>query len=264
MEEFKFIQPSCLLMPYVKHYWLLKTVGEHAAWIRTVPTGMICLIFHRGNRLLSVREREFHPRVFLNGHDKTFDDLRYDGQVNMISVVFRPVGIRAFFNLPMNKLFGLRLTASDMEDKELLVLENSLVNIENDKQCITLIEQFLLKRLTRLSEYNLKRIETTISLINAGNDDVVSLANAACLSRKQFERVFSEQVGVNPKTFSRTVRFQRALRVLELKPHISLTALAHECGYFDQSHMIKEFKTFSGYTPTEYIAECPPHSDYFY
>lgn len=263
MEEFRIIQPSPLLAPYVKNYWLLKTVGDSESLQRTVPTGMMNLIFHRGNRLLSVYENELHPRAFLNGHEKTFADLRYTGQINMISVVFRPVGVRAFFNLPIIKTNNLRLTAGDLEDRELQALENSLTNTEDDQLCILLIEQFLLKRLTQLTEYNLKRIETTIRLINSGQSDVSILADSACLSRKQFNRVFSEYIGSNPKEFSRTVRFQRALHILETESQISLTALAYECGYFDQSHLIKEFKALSGYTPTEYLAACPPHSDYF-
>ncbi|WP_298647989.1 helix-turn-helix domain-containing protein [uncultured Proteiniphilum sp.] len=263
MEDFKIIQPAPVLAPYVKHYWLLKTVGDSATLARTVPTGMMSLIFHRGNRLLSVHENEFHPRAFLSGQEKTFADLQYDGQINMVSVVFRPAGVRAFFSLPINKVAGLRLSAGDMEDKELLELENTLTSTEDDKRCLLLTEQFLLKRLTRLAEHNLKRIEATIRLINSGQADIARLASAACLSTKQFNRIFSELIGTNPKEFSRTIRFQRALHILENNPRISFTALAYECGYFDQSHMIKDFKTLSGYTPSEFLAVCPPHSDYF-
>ena len=263
MEECRIIQPSSLLAPYIKNYWLLKIVGDSASLQRTVPTGMMNLIFHRGNHLLSVYENELHPRAFLNGHESTFADLKYTGQINMISVVFRPVGVRAFFNLPIIRTNNLRLTAGDLEDKELLALKNSLTSTEDDQMCILLIEQFLLKRLTRLAEHNLKRIETTIRLINSGRTDIATLADSACLSQKQFNRIFSEYVGSNPKEFSRTVRFQRALHILETQSQISMTGLAYECGYFDQSHLIKDFKALSGYTPTEYLAACPPHSDYF-
>lgn len=121
--------------------------------------------------MLSVHENELHPRAFLNGHEKTFADLRYTGQINMISVTFRPVGVRAFFNLPIIRTNNLRLTAGDLEDKELSRLENSLISTEDDQLCILLIEQFLLKRLTQLAEYNLKRIKTTIRLINSGQTD---------------------------------------------------------------------------------------------
>lgn len=210
VEEFKIIQPNALLKPYVKHYWLLKTFGQQAI-ARTLPTGMMNLIFHRGSRLLSVRDKEYHPRAFLSGHEKMFADLEYSGQVDMISVVFYATGARAFFNIPMDRLNDLKVSANDIEDKELAELENSLINTENDQLCILLIERFLLKRLTRLAEYNQKRIEAAISLINSGKTDVSSLADAACLSSKHFNRIFSEYIGTNPKEFIRTIRFQRAL-----------------------------------------------------
>lgn len=291
MEDFRIIQPSPLLAPYVKNYWLLKTACdcfpaisphrqpadcEHrsvsssacgdpdpATRVRTVPTGMMNLIFHRGNRLLSVHDNELHPRAFLSGQEKRFADLEYAGEINMISVVFRPAGVRAFFDLPANMIHNLRVTAGDLEDKELAELENSVLKTENDGFCIMLIEQFLLKRLTRIAEYKLKRIDAAIGMINYGQTDIARLADVACLSTKQFQRVFSEYVGSNPKEFSRTIRFQRALHILETSPETTLVALAADCGYFDQSHLIKEFKALSGYTPREYLEVCPPHSDYF-
>jgi len=263
MEEFKIIQPSSPLAPYVKNYWLLKTACDSPTLARTVPTGMMNLIFHRGNRLLSIYEDELHPRAFLSGQEKSFADLEYTGQINMISVVFRPIGVKAFFDLPILKINNLRVTAADLEDRELAILEHSLTSTENDELCILLIEQFLLKRLSHLAEHNLKRIEATIRLINSGQTDITLLADAACLSTKQFQRIFSEHVGSNPKEFSRTIRFQKALYILETQSQTSLTTLAYDCGYFDQSHMIKDFKALSGYTPSEYLAACPPHSDYF-
>ena len=263
MEDFSIIYPSSMLSPYVKHYWHLKTVGDSASLARTVPTGMMSLIFHRGNRLLSVNEMKLHPRAFLSGQESTFADLQYNGQVDMLVVVFHPAGVRAFFSLPLHKVTGLRVTAQEMEDKQLLQLENALISTEEEDLSILFIEQFLMKRLTHLASHNLKRINTTIRLIESGESDVSRLAHAACLSTKQLSRVFSEHTGINPKEFSRTIRFQRALHLLEKNPHISFAALAYECGYYDQSHMIKEFKAYSGYTPGEYLAACAPHSDYF-
>ena len=150
-----------------------------------------------------------------------------------------------------------RLTAEELEDRELRELENSLLNTYDDSHCIRLIENFLLKRIRSISEYNLKRIDSAIRLINYGETEVSTLADAACLSTTQFNRILSEIVGSNPKEFSRTIRFQRALYILEHNPQISLIALAYECGYYDQSHLIREFKTYSDYTPTEYLAICP-------
>jgi AraC-like DNA-binding protein len=263
MEDFYLLPPSPLLAAYVRHYWVLKTRGDVSAQVRTVPTGMMNLLFHRGTQLFSVGENVLHPRVFLGGQERTFADLKYDGQVNIISVVFRPVGARAFFNLPVDRITGLRLTADELEDKEFRELEKIIISTADDGVCIRLIEQFLLRRMTKPATHNLQRIDTAIRLINAGENDMALLAGAACLSTKQFTRVFSEYTGAHPKEFSRVIRFQRALHLLENDPQLNMAALACECGYFDQSHMIRDFKALSGYTPGEYLAACVPHSDYF-
>ena len=93
--------------------------------------------------------------------------------------------------------------------------------------------------------------------------DLSLLADTACLSTKQFSRIFVEYVGTSPKDFIRIIRVQRALFTMQRNPQMSFAQVAYSCGFSDQSHMIKEFKLFSGYTPQEYLAVCDPFSDYF-
>ena len=107
--------------------------------------------------------------------------------------------------------------------------------------------------------------------------NIPQLSEAACLSSKQFGRVFADHVGTTPKEYLRIVRMQRALFLLQQDVTLPFVQVAYECGYSDQSHMIKEFKLFSGYTPAsqgkfrramgytpaEYLSVCAPYSDYF-
>ena len=80
------------------------------------------------------------------------------------------------------------------------------------------------------------------------------LASAACLSQKQFTRVFSEYVGMNPKSYLRLLRFHKALQQLRhFAAHTPLTEIAWECGYYDLSHMINEFRQLCGHTPSEVL-----------
>jgi len=61
----------------------------------------------------------------------------------------------------------------------------------------------------------------------------------------------------------KVVRFQSALHHKSQHPDLSLTNLALDCGYFDQSHMIRDFKQLSGMRPSQYFSDCQPVSDYF-
>ena len=75
--------------------------------------------------------------------------------------------------------------------------------------------------------------------------------------------IFKGDIEQNVKDFLRIIRLQRTLSVLQHNPGISFAQLSYECGFTDQSHMIKEFKLFSGYTPKEYLNRYAPISDYF-
>ena len=93
---------------------------------------------------------------------------------------------------------------------------------------------------------------------------VTELASVTCLSKKQFERLFNELVGANPKEYARIVRFQKSLNLLQhCSEDTNLSQLAYQCGYADQSHFIREFKQFSGYTPLSLLNVCKPYSDLF-
>jgi AraC-like DNA-binding protein len=72
--------------------------------------------------------------------------------------------------------------------------------------------------------------------------------------KKRLIARFREQIGVAPKTAARVVRFSRAVRALEDAQEPYWAAVALECGYYDQSHMVREFRDFAGMTPGEFVA----------
>ncbi|HSN59842.1 MAG TPA: helix-turn-helix domain-containing protein, partial [Ferruginibacter sp.] len=78
---------------------------------------------------------------------------------------------------------------------------------------------------------------------------IEQLASMACLSLRQFERVCRDRIGLPPKLYARLVRFSQAYRIRENSSDISWTSIAYECGYFDQMHMIRDFKEFAGVAP---------------
>ncbi len=263
MEIFQTIQPSALLMPYVKQYWLMKSdSGGHTQGI--VPTGYISMYFHRASPLLSIERKEILAQSYISGQTADYSNLELTGSMNLLCVDFQSFGASAFFKIPLDEFKNENISINNIEDKELAVLEKQVLNEADDQICIRLIEQFLIKRLYSFKDYNYKRILATIKVVNSNPQiDINTLADISCLSYKQFNRIFTKHIGTTPKEFTRIIRFQRAIYTLQLRPEISLTQLAFECGYYDQPHLVREFKSFSGYTPTEYLTICAPYSDYF-
>ncbi|MDR1197673.1 MAG: helix-turn-helix domain-containing protein, partial [Prevotellaceae bacterium] len=84
-----------------------------------------------------------------------------------------------------------------------------------------------------------------------GQLPLAAVASDICLCQRHFERKFKSAIGISPKLFAKIFRFKYALRCLKNYPHKDLLDVAIECGYYDHSHLIKDFKTLSGDVPTD-------------
>lgn len=264
MQSFQIVKPSPELSPYIHHYWILQDDATTTVSERTLPVGSVQLVFHKGRRLLSLKEGDLQPRSFICGQSVGFTDVMSTGRIEMITVVLQPYAAKAFLHLPANLFFGQNVPMDEMEDKGYASLANHIADTVDNRKCICLIERFLLQRLYTFPEYNLERMNAVLHEINSHPlADISQLSEVACLSNKQFRRIFTDYIGATPKDFMRIVRMQRALYLLQQNTTVSFAQLAYECGFADQSHMIKEFRLFSGYTPLEYLSICAPYSDYF-
>ena len=261
MDQFQIIQPSVLLVPFVKQYWFLRVDSVAQGSQRAIPSGSMGLVFNRGDRICSSLEKDFQLRSHLFGQSATFVDIHFQ-KLDLILVVFQPIGAKAFFSMPMNELNGQSIALDALSDPHIMELEGRLMDSADNQTCVHLIEEFLLKRLYQFEEYNYKRLTSVISAINYRENNVSALAHEACLSQKQFKRIFTDYIGVTPKEFLQITRFTKTTYTLQTQPKMSLNELAYKCGYYDRSHLIKDFKIFSGYTPTEFLANCDPYSDY--
>jgi AraC-like DNA-binding protein len=82
---------------------------------------------------------------------------------------------------------------------------------------------------------------------------IEDLGRAAGISTRRLARLFSIEVGLTPKLYARVLRFNRVVESIYNKPEVNWQDIAYQCGYFDQAHFIRDFKAFSGLTPSEYL-----------
>ena len=168
MQSFKIIKPIHILTPYVRYYWILEDGADVSVSERTLPTGCIQLVFHRGKRLLLVGKKESQPQAFICGQCLNFSDVMSAGKIEMITVVFQPYAARAILQLPLKFFYGELIAVDAIEDLELSILSRKVIEADDHETCIRLIEQFLIHRLYRFEgyEYNLKRISAVLLQIN--------------------------------------------------------------------------------------------------
>ncbi|HUC82100.1 MAG TPA: AraC family transcriptional regulator, partial [Flavisolibacter sp.] len=181
------------------------------------------------------------------------------------SIQFQPTGFYRIFGIPAVVFTNLMVQSPEDCKKSFLFLYEQLRETREINDMKTRCENYLLRELvssTAKDPYNGILFIASRIVKSVGWLPVEKLASEANMSLKTFERKFTEQVGVRPKLYNRIVRFNKALAMKRGSPSPHWTSIAHACGYFDQMHFIKDFKLFSGVTPTDFFRQSPlPNED---
>jgi AraC-like DNA-binding protein len=269
MDHFNLAKPSFLLTPYIKHYWSIENTGKPDDQYvqRIIPSGMIEMIFYIYSRpRILDGSKDFSENVILSGHQKDFYDLQCNGNITVFSVVFRPEGLMKFFNIPLNELYNKNIPLKFINNRFEQSIYTRIQDSSSFNERIGIIENYLADLLCEnINNFEFKRINHAVNLImqSQGKVSIDLLASEVCLSRKQFERKFAEYIGASPKQYLKTIRLQLSLFLKARNRTLSLTGLAFDCGYYDQSHFINEFKFQTGLTPKQYFDNNESYSDFF-
>lgn len=279
MESFDIIKPCSLLEPFIKYYWILDYESNVVEPIRVIPYGCVQFTFYLGERINSFgsnNDSSYKDQAVVTGQISSFFDVVPHGKIRLITIVFKPFGAKPFFDFPIFEIQNNIIPIKDINNKEWLDLENRLGDCVDNKSIVSCLENNLLKKLEKntlfnsYSSINNERIMLAINRIDdsKGTINIKDLSSLACLSDKQFNRIFADYVGMNPKNFLRIIRYQSFLLKLQnsnikATKAVDFLDLVYDCGYYDQSHLINNFKEFTGYTPKEYIKLFSPCSEYF-
>lgn len=175
----------------------------------------------------------------------------------MLIVAFKKGKAYPFYLMPMSEIADQVVSADLIFGGHMIDLREQLLASSTIQEMFLLLEKFLLRQFdgtlageisTQCIEYALFQIVSQPNLLSFRN-----LCDQIGYSQKHFIHLFKEQVGVSPKEYLRIMRFQKAIVEIENCELIHWSTIARENGYYDQSHFINEFKSFSGFTPNEYI-----------
>lgn len=267
--NYSIIHPSRPLSPYIRHYWVMEAENlTETVWERIIPTGNIELMFHFKNSFISEKDHlvSYQPRSFVSGISSSFFNVAANGNCGVIAVTFLPWGACNFFDFHLSEIEETSVDLGDIFCSEIRRIEERICEACTLKRRVHIIEEFLFDKLKPVKSAEFHLLQESINTINTkkGQCRTGELAKKLNVSAKNLERKFSAFVGKTPKQFSRIVRFQEIIRCMSSGQSAKSTDLAYDNGYFDQAHFIKDFKTLSGYTPSEFLNLGPCHSDYFY
>ncbi len=218
------------------------------------PTPLQSLLFYCNDPVSMGRSEngyfEKQPSTVLTGPQYSRVNIKVHRQLHAIRVDFLPGGLYRILGVPMHELFDGGFDATDFFGPGLKSLNSQLQHITDMQHGKDLVEKFLLARLSKLKEIVPFDAALQLMLKNNGTLSIDKTASLACLSLKQFERKCQERIGMSPKMYSRIVRFSKAYRLHESFPGLSWTKIAYEAAYYDQMHLIRDFKQFAGVNPT--------------
>jgi AraC-like DNA-binding protein len=251
------IEPLKILRKYINNYFIVEIDNpiDFLPNDRVYPCGYATMVFHYGSPSKFQKKNSskyIEPNLVICGQQTNYYDLSLSGKTGMILVVFRPHGVKSFFNFPITELLNENLSLQDLIYNEAVELEDKLFNSPNNNRRIIHLENFLVKRLIHNNEFD--RVEHAIKMIenSKGQIKAQNIAQEVCLGIKQFERTFSKYVGIAPKKFASIIRFQNVIQ-MNSKGKRSLSQIAVDNGYYDQSHFIHDFKSLTGLTPKAFF-----------
>ena len=253
------------LAPYVQLVWMMESEREndHAPRSLIVPDGIVEIVFHYGDPWLTTvagGKSMVQPRSFAVSQMRKYIEIESNGRTGFVSVRFYPWGAYHFFDIPVHSFLDDTVSTATLwpmhyEDlMEQLRTAAGGAGGAGGADLASVVQEFLLDRLKEYRKDDVA-LDKAVKLIRStgGQLSVEEVGEHVGLSRKQLERKFVSTVGTTPKTFARISRFLNICHHLDRYRGSTLTRLAHECGYFDQAHFIREFNAFTGFTPKAFF-----------
>lgn len=182
--------------------------------------------------------------------------VEYPAQVQLVGVHFKPWGMSPFVDVPASELRDRWVPVDALWHRSLDRIRNQLGDTASATETLQVLEQELRSRLAEAPSRGFDLVRHTAGRMQTSHGalPVGALSDAAGVSGNHLATQFKAHVGVTPKRMARIYRFTRLILSVDALSPVDWPALAHTAGYFDQAHFSREFKDFTGHTPTEYLS----------
>ena len=180
---------------------------------------------------------------------------RFIGQDFLTIIVhFQPGVLHRLTGIPLNELTNNYLDANLLLAHEVNFVNEKLSECHSYQGMVSTVESFLIK-LIRQCKKETHRVDAAARYLLQHGDRVSMdwLAKETCLCAKHFERKFIERTGVTASTLGRINRFNRTVKMKNARPDLDWLSIALQCGYYDYQHLVRDYKEFTGLTPTAFF-----------
>ncbi len=258
---YRIFHPVPLLSDVVEHYWYSK-VELNGSVVQQYATPLLQGLTFNFRKLKEqhtysgkVHELDKQAYIFGQSVNSRIVTTNQNG-IDIIGVKFKPLGISKITGINMGHLADQIIAAEDIWGNELESLCDKMQSAPTLEQTLSVLEDFLIDNYLHTHlHYRVDDTKHAVQLINQskGTITIKTLQEQTNTSRKTLERAFAHYLGIHPKLYTRIVRFNTVKELLDSTDTTNITPLALDCGFYDSSHFISEFKAFAGVTPTAYL-----------
>ena len=250
------ILPSKELLPYIKHYLFLESAADSQKTLRLFSDGNTGIVFLLNQGRLSINQSDHLPQSFLYGQISHFKDLCLIERISFIIVVFQPDGLYKLLGVPAHELKDQIIGLQDIFGQSAERLYDQLMYRNHPTVKLNALNTFFYTLAIQNKSLGQTSFSNVLKYITDHNGllSVEELLKHSSHTERHMERIFAEQVGMSPKKFVSIVQLHFFLKLLRNKADdTTLTTISYESGYFDQSHLIRTFKKYTGFTPSIYL-----------
>ncbi|GAA5136332.1 helix-turn-helix domain-containing protein [Pseudonocardia adelaidensis] len=238
--------PHPLLAPHLAR--------RHTGFVeRTRPRHLVIPASATVSVVVKLRDSAHRPDAFVAGPHHAYLQPEGECAASYVEVRLGPLAGYTLLGVPLNALRGRTVDLRDLLGADARPLAERLREARTWPRRFEILDELLLARLDGGPRPS-PEVVRVLQLIAAtgGAARIGRLAREVGWSHKHLITRFTQQVGLTPKAAARLARFDRVLRRLERPGAPGWERIAAEAGYADQSHLVREFRAFTGGTPTAY------------
>ncbi|MFC4779192.1 DUF6597 domain-containing transcriptional factor [Paenibacillus sp. GCM10023252] len=269
--------PPLPLADYVTYFWYMRGYApSHHKELSIPDGGAVDLVFDLKEPTIRLWDADNKPHhlshsILCGPHTRHFviDTLSQSptcAPSEVAGIRFKPGGARAFLGATSLALRDQLLSLDGLWGSEAGELREELRLSDTPEEKFLAMERRLLARhgqwLLKQRRGDNHGAAVSHALERLKRDSVGVVVDGVGMSHRRFNEIFQGEVGLSPKRYARMIRFQQALHLLGSGMEVDWTGLAIDCGYYDQAHFIKEFRSFSGLSPTSYTPIAGRHSNH--
>jgi AraC-like DNA-binding protein len=187
---------------------------------------------------------------FTGGPSASYVDTTNAGTGTGVQLMLPPLAAARILRTPMGELTDRVVRLDQFGDRDLAALPERLGNAADWGSRFAILDEVLGRRLVAApaADPRLRRVWDRLTATH-GRVAVEDLAVEVGWSRRHLAAVTRRQLGLPPKTLARLLRFTRARQQADRAACEGWAAVAADCGYYDQAHLIRDFREFAGTTP---------------